>query len=324
MSFRKKPDRYLYRVIRRLLLVILTGAVLAAGGAWLLLNQVFNGPSTAARDALTLSLLDSEHASWVPGLFLDESLLAEIRESADAALLGQVTDPALISMEPDAAQWQEHPDGIRVEQYRSGSFTAHILLVRDPGQVYLSHAPEGSTIASQLQTENAAAAVYASAGSSLLVSRGETLSGDAAQGGFAGFSRDNVLILAGSMTAQEAEALAIRDGCGCGMILILNGQINEGAYNANSGYSARTCIGQRADGSVVLLTIDGLSADSIGGSYRDCIDILYEYGCVNACSLDDVPAAMLYDGRMIHSDSLPRAESEVLPDFWMVRSGKEG
>ena len=316
---------FLWRFLFRLFLVVLTLAVLVTAGAWVLLNQVFNGPSPAARDALTLSLSEKKATAWIPGIFLDDTAVAEILESAKTASPDQTTDPSLISFSPDSSLWQDCPQGIRLEQYRGEGFTAHIMTVRDPGQVWLSYAAGGTRIADQLKEENAAAAIYAAADTEqLLISGGVAAARVEASAGFSGFTEAGVLYLSGSMTPDEALALPIRDGCGCGMILILNGQINEGAYNASSGYSPRTCIGQRSDGSVVFLTIDGLSADSVGGTYRDCIDILYEYGCVNACCLDGVPAAMLYGDRMIHADSLPRAESAVAPGFWMVRPGKEG
>lgn len=325
MSKPKKQGRFIYRVIRRLILVIFTAALMVTAGLWVVLNQILNGPSPAARDAMTISLLESAQTGWIPGLFLEDSLIEQIRQSAGAEAPGEVTDPSLITLNPDAGEWQTWPNGIRLEQYQGSTFSAHIMIVRDPSRICLAYAEGGAKIADQLASEGAAAAVYAAADAdSLLISGGALIAESPALGGFAGFTGKNILVLAGSMTAEEARNLDIRDGCGCGLILILNGEINEGAYNANSGYSSRVCIGQRADGSVVLLTIDGLSVSSVGGTYRDCIDILYEYGCVNACSLDDVPAAMLYDSHMIHSDSLPRAESAVMPGFWMIRSGKEG
>lgn len=324
MSRSPKKGRRLFRVLGRLVLVAVTAAILVTGAAGIFLNQIFNGPSPAARDALTLSMLDSGLTVGIPGLFLEDAQIQAIRESATAMALEDISDPSLITCNPDSDLWQDYPEGIRAEDFRGDGFTAHILMVRSAGQVYLSHSAEGSKIAPQLKAEGAAAGIYASDGSGLVISQGNALPGAEANGGFCGFNSDNVLILAGSMTQDEARELAIRDGCGCELILILNGQINEGAYNASSGFGPRVCIGQRTDGSVVMLTIDGLSADSIGGTYRDCIDILYEYGCVNACSLEGIPAAMLFDGRMIHSDSLPRAESAVLPDFWMIRPGKEG
>lgn len=325
MSAPKKQGRFLFRVIRRLLLVVFTVVLMGAVGLWILLNQVLRGPSPAARDALTISLADSPSTGWIPGLFLEDEEIAGILESAQSALPAEVTDLTLITPGTDAGDWSDAPDGIRVELYRSNAFTAHIMTVRDPGQVWLSYAAGGARIAEQLKAENAAAAIYAAADTEqLLISGGVAAARVEADAGFAGFTEKGILYLSGSMTPDEAFALPIRDGCACGMILILNGQINEGAYNASSGYSPRACIGQRADGSVVFLTIDGLSADSVGGTYRDCIDILYEYGCVNACCLDGVPAAMLCGDRMIHTDSLPRAESAIAPGFWMIRPAEEG
>lgn len=325
MGAQMKRGSFLCRLLLRVLLVIITLAVLMGAGSWILLNQIMTGPSPAARDALTLSLLDSDTTSWIPGLFLEDGLVDQIRQAAQAGIPGETTDPALITVQADPSLWEDCPGGIALKHYRRDGLSAHILLVRDPSLAYLSYAQEGAQIGSQMASEGAAAGIYAARdGDGLLISRGSHLSSGAAQGGFVGFTKDHILILSGSMTPEEAQTLDIRDGCGCGMILILNGQIHEGAYNAGSGFAARACIGQRADGTVVFLTIDGLSAAGVGGTYRDCIDILYEYGCVNACCLNDVPAAMLFGDRMIHADSLPRAESAVMPCFWMIRSGEEG
>lgn len=322
MSGRDKPAPGLRRFLFRLALVLVTLVLALCLGAWILLRQVFCGPSPAARDLLAASMLEREGLSWIPGLFLDEAQLQALRLSDQSAGTAQTTDPSRITVSPDPALWASCPEGIRRESIQRDSFAAHLLRIRDPERLFLSHTPGGNSIAAQILKENAQAGIYASAGSSLLVTRGEILCDAPVTGGFAGFNRENVLILAGGMTEEEAAALDLRDGCACGMILLSNGQINEGAYNANSGYAPRVCMGQREDGTVVLLTIDGLTTGSVGGTYRDCIDILFEYGCVNACCLEDVPAAMLLDGTMLHGESVPRAEIAVLPDFWMVRPGK--
>ena len=62
--------------------------------------------------------------------------------------------------------------------------------------------------------------------------------------GFVGFNRDNILIVANSVTEEEALELGIRDGCASGTVLIVNGNAVKIDY---SGYSPRTAIGQRAD-----------------------------------------------------------------------------
>ncbi len=59
----------------------------------LVLNMVFNGPSITARDQLTMTLLESERTSAIPGYFLREDTIAAIR--GNAAGPSGITDPNL-------------------------------------------------------------------------------------------------------------------------------------------------------------------------------------------------------------------------------------
>ena len=64
--------------------------------------------------------------------------------------------------------------------------------------------------------------------------------------------------------------------------------------------SPRTAIGQRADGSILLLCIDGRQAHSLGASYKDLSDIFVEYGAVNASNLDGGSSSlMVYEDEII-------------------------
>lgn len=56
-----------------------------------------------------------------------------------------------------------------------------------------------------------------------------------------------------NLSKAQAEELNIRDGCCFGPVLIMNGEINQEAYNSNSGWNPRTAIGQRKDGAVVFV-----------------------------------------------------------------------
>lgn len=98
---------------------------------------------------------------------------------------------------------------------------------------------------------------------------------------FAGFTDDGVLIVA--TDKEEAEALGITGRCE--RILIMDGQVNTGLYAAASGLTTRCAIGQRADGTLLAVTIHGGHRKTPGGSWQDLIDILTQYGAVNACSV---------------------------------------
>ena len=55
---KKKGSGLLGRIIRRFFLVLFTVIILAAAALVLVMNLVFNGPSPAARDMLTMTLIE--------------------------------------------------------------------------------------------------------------------------------------------------------------------------------------------------------------------------------------------------------------------------
>ena len=138
-----------------------------------------------------------------------------------------------------------------------------------------------------------------------------------------------------TITPEQAEELNIRDGCEFGPVLIMNGEVNMEAYNKASGYNPRSAIGQRADGAIIFVCIDGRQAGSVGGTYRDVTDIMIEYGAVNACNLDGGSSSvMMYrdmEGRygepgtvqMINSYSVLQSQPRRMPNYWMVRASSE-
>lgn len=68
------------RLIRRALLLVFTLVLMAAIGAGLVLNKIFTGPSPAARDALVVKMSQSRSTSWIPTIFLDSDMIAQILE----------------------------------------------------------------------------------------------------------------------------------------------------------------------------------------------------------------------------------------------------
>ena len=354
----------LLRIILRTVLCIVVVVGLLVGGLWLILNQVFNGPSPAARDVLTMSLLEASGTKWLPGLFLGEETVEQIKNGGTELFEEEVPETQPIQINTDSSlianadEWKDYPDGIRIEEVSGNTYNAYVMIVRDPSRVYLATSSDhfskdvpGTRITEQIEKEKAAAAVNAGAffdnGTSspavgsvpegLVISGGKVVwnSGAAPEEGFVGFNQDNVLVVADTMTANKAMELGIRDGCCFGPVLIQNGGINNEVYNTNSGYNPRTAIGQRADGAVILLCIDGRQAGSLGGTYADIINIMVEYEAVNACNLDGGSSTvMLYrdlEGRygeagqvqMINNYSLLQEKPRKMPTFIMVRSSGE-
>ena len=82
--------------------------------------------------------------------------------------------------------------------------------------------------------------------------------------------------------------------------LVINGEARE-MSGAGSGLNPRTAIGQRADGSMLLLVTDGRGKNGhTGASAFDLINIMMKYGAVNAANLDGGSSScMYYDGEFL-------------------------
>lgn len=359
------------RIVGRFFLLLFTLIVLIIGAAALAANLIFNGPSLAARDVLTMTLTEPSATKWIPGLFMDQEVVDAIRNKSGEALTETETNTEMVvinysDLGANSDEWAGHPDGIRIEELSGKTYNAHVMIIQDPSRVYMATSTEGKfstsipgeRINNQIEKEKAVAGVNAGAfnddgtansyvGSipaGIVYSKGVFRSnqerGLIPAQGFAGFTKDNILVVAKSMTTEKADELGMRDGCEFGPVLIINGEVNQEVYGGNSGWNPRTCIGQRADGAVVFLCIDGRQISSAGGTYKDCIDILLEYGCVNACNMDGGSSSiMLYrdtlglykdkdpirfganqDVVMVNSYSVLQAEPRRMPNFWMVRA----
>ena len=363
---KKKGKGLLGKILRRFFLVLFTVILLLLVDLLLILNMVFNGPSPTARDQLTMALIEASATKWVPALFIGEDTVAAIRADVDAGLEDDVTDTnAVIINRWEAAansdEWADYPDGIRIEDVHGDTYNAKVMLVRNPAQVYLgisthegfSTSIPGKRLTAAMEDEGAIAGINGGAfnddGTSgsyvgtqpagLVYSQGTCVwtSGKPSEtSGFAGFTKDHILVVhKDNISKAQAEELNIRDGCCFGPVLLMNGEINMEAYNKKSGLNPRTAIGQRADGTVIFVCIDGRQPGSFGGEYQDVIDIMVEYDAINACNMDGGSSTvMMYRDtggrygeagqvRMMNSYSLFQSEPRKMPDFWMVRPAGE-
>ena len=351
------------RYVLRTVMVLLTTILLVFGALVLILNAIFNGPSPAARDVITMSMLESSGMKWVPAIFIGEDMVEQIQAGVNAELPGDISGNVEISIDLSGGmggssdEWANYADGIRIETITGDNYTAYVMIVRDPSQLYVATSTDkfslstpGERITNQIEKEGAIACVNGGAfyddgtggdrvGSvpcGLVIAEGKVVWDDGTSyNGFVGFNEDNILIVAKTMTAKRAKELNIRDGCCFGPVLLMDGVVNDQAYNENSGFNPRTAIGQRADGAIVLVCVDGRQPGSLGATYADLIDIMVEYEAVNACNLDGGSSSvMLYrdmEGRygdagevvMINSYSALQANPRRMPTYIMVRP-KEG
>ena len=368
---KKKGSGIVGRIIRRFFLVLITIILLVLIALILAANVIFKGPSPAMRSILTMSLLEPSATKWIPGLFLEEDVLNEIRNPKSDAMAESTTNTELITINKDSIlsgtsdEWANYPDGVRIERLSGATYNAHVMVVRDPSKVFMGRSTEtystsipgkrlnevmaeaddsiiAAINAGAFNDDGTAGSHVGSVPAGIVFSEGEFICNAnrgnipiaETGGGFVGFNDDDILVVAKSMTEKEAEELNIRDGCEFGPPLIINGEVNQEAYNKASGLNPRTAIGQRADGAVIFVCIDGRQAGSPGGTYRDVTDIMIEFGAVNACNLDGGSSSIMMYRDMhglfgeaglvqtINSYSVLQTNPRRMPNYWLVRTAE--
>lgn len=214
---------------------------------------------------------------------------------------------------------QNKEKDIEVVDITGPTYRGKLMIVKDPSRIMVG--VKGAFDGSPGKTVADIAALYGAVGGTnggefedpngmghgeypvgLVISQGKHLYGDknATYPLVIGMDKNNILRL-DSMTGKQAIEEGIRD-CVCfgaGPVLIKNGQASQ-VLGSSSGLNPRTAIGQRADGAILLLVIDGRQASSLGATFEDLISIMLECGAVNAANLDGGTSSnMVYNGKVI-------------------------
>lgn len=89
-----------------------------------------------------------------------------------------------------------------------------------------------------------------------------------------------------------------------------------------SGLNPRTAIGQRSDGAILMLVIDGRQATSLGATYADEAELMLEFGAVNACNLDGGSSSLMwYEGEYINNCASVIGIRDIPTSFVVLREG---
>lgn len=140
-------------------------------------------------------------------------------------------------------------------------------------------------------------------------------------GGIVGFTKENILMLYKG-SANEAIEKGIEDAVDFGPFLIVNGKRSIARGNGGYGLSSRTAIGQRQDGIVLFIVIDGRQPGySLGINMSELTDIFVRYRAYNAVNLDGgASSSLVENGKII---SKPCAYSDTgerwIASAWIVK-----
>ena len=123
----------------------------------------------------------------------------------------------------------------------------------------------------------------------------------------------------GKWTAAQARALGIRDAVSFKPLLVVDGRPQITAGDGGWGIGPRTAIGQRADGAILLVVIDGRQPGSLGATLRQVQDVMLREGAVTAVNLDGGSSSTLwYQGQTLNHPCCSPNGERYIATAWVV------
>lgn len=307
------------------------------------------GPISYFRNLWVTSAMTTMTHKYLAYIFFNEEQVQEImannivievegNTNQDEIEFKEPEEEQIVYSSPEEEQVLKKDPGndlYKVIDIEGSGYKGHLLVVYDASKVQLVQSPSkayGLTIEQFVEKNNAVAGInaggfsykkstgYSPAGALILdgniISTGVTSWG----GGIIGFTHDNVLVLTKS-TAQEAVEMGVRDAVSFGPFLIVNGVASQFKGNGGYGIAPRTAIGQRKDGIVLMLVIDGRRpGHSLGVDMVELTNIMLKYGAYNASNLDGGGSSSI----VVNGETLSVAGGSgysgdrYLPNAWLV------
>jgi len=345
-------NKYVKILVRTLLVVLLTIVMLLVfllGAMWI----IARGPSPAASRLFVLSVRETSAVGFLANIYFSNDEIASFYSDKEES--DEKTDTSLIQIPSDngesvngSEQIQTPPsystppvasnDGIEIYDIKGSSYQGKMMVVSDPSRVIVGvpdkfgDDSKGLSVNEMIKKYGAVAGInaggfYDEGGNGtggipdgVVIVDGEALWGlnDTNAYNVVGFDANNILHV-GRMTCKAALDAGITDAVSFGPSLIINGNPTNSGWKLGGGVNPRTAIGQRADGAVLLLVINGRQIDSLGATYDDLIDIMLEYGAVNASNLDGGSSSlMIHNGEYITNSAYIFGERVIATSFLVM------
>jgi exopolysaccharide biosynthesis protein len=298
---------------------------------------LYYGPFENVKATVVGSAMTTSTHQWIATTFLSRKRIDEIMSKNKINTIVQADINELKKEITTKAK-----DNNEVEKYviDGDKFTANLLVIKNPTKVHVGYSEllgeSGETTSSMAKRYNAFAAINAGgfvanedlaegSGSKLgapdgiLISNGKVISNSLKIGEkicIAGITKDGVLLV-GDYSVEEMVKLQVMDAVSFGPSLIVNGEKTITSGDGGWGTAPRTAIGQRKDGSILFLVVDGKYIGRLAVTLRELQDILYEYGAYNAVNLDGGSSStMYYNGEVISNPYKSSGEREIQSIFY--------
>lgn len=265
---------------------------------------------------------------------------------------GESTDTSLIKLNEKTKYNNEYDEAVlkkdknnkdyKIIKFKVNGCNAYLAVIYDPANLHLvvtkNFPASGEYVTKMAEREGALIATNGggfydpgnnSAGGTptgITIKNGEVVTnnqyGYATTGGIIGITNENKLVLLKNKTVEQALDLGVRDAVSWGPFLIVNGKKSFIKGNGGWGYAARTAIGQREDGIILLLVVDSNATRTNGADMVDLTEIMVNYGAINAANLDGGTSSVMVENNLLINDPIDgglRHKTRPIATAWILK-----
>ena len=321
---KKKPEKK--QKGQKILMILIILAIIGTSTGGLLLY----GPYSGFREWLITTAMTTMTHQYFATWFYDEDTIQDALNKNKVKETDEITDTNTIVVgqgikteyanEYERAVLEKDPNNedYKIIEIEGKGYSGYLAVIYDPSRIrtiYTKKLGTSGQYLTQMAKDNDALIAINGGGFEdpnfnsnganplgITISNGKVVTSKSykGSGGLIGFTEDDKLVL-GKMTVNQAKEMKVRDAVTFGPFLIVNGKSSEVLGNGGWGTAPRTAIGQRKDGIVLFLVIDGRTVTKPGADMNDLIEIMENYGAYNAANLDGgTSSAMVVNGEIIN------------------------
>lgn len=347
----KKPRKKMSKASKVIIIVFTSLFILGGSGCLFLLY----GPWGNFRNWLITTAMTTMNHQYLATWFYSDETIQSVLEQNKVIESGEDTNSELIKFvdydntvityknkyDKEILTKDEGNDLYKVIPITGSGIRGYLVAIYDPSKVKIGTSlymgKSGQMLTTIAKNSNAVVAMNASGfidpeynsnggephgvviKDGKLVSNNQKLNNG---GGIIGFTNDNKLVLT-RMSGSQAIASGIRDAVEFGPFLIVNGEPSFIRGNGGWGDAPRSAIGQRKDGIVLFLVMDGRDYANgiLGADMVDMTEILMNYGAYNAANLDGgTSSGLVVNGNLINKpvNGVGQNQTRAIPNAWIV------
>ena len=288
---------------------------------------VLFGPFGNLKRAVVGAIMRSRHPQYITWLYNQE----ELNEILGVVKTTEQTQVLSFKPRTDST--------LSLQKIETTRFVGYLLEIPNPQRIQVATAEDiqekGDTTSRIAKKNNAVAAIngggfYDPNGTGtgrlpygFIIHEGKYLLGqqvdDKERVDFVGMTRSGNLI-AGNYNKKELHDLGVTEGLTFGPPLIMNGKKVIRSGDGGWGISPRSAIGQKKDGTMMFLVIDGRQPGySIGATLVDVQNIMYEKGAYIAANLDGGSSTTLYYNGNVVNKPADLLGERMIPTAFIVK-----